>query len=61
MKISVPLDEIKAFVDVAQAGSFSGAAARLNVAHSSLSRKVDHLEHFPTKWIPVGRRKCVKQ
>ncbi|MCA3654957.1 MAG: LysR family transcriptional regulator [Methylobacterium sp.] len=46
MKNSVPLDEIKAFVDVAEAGSFNGAAARLNVAHSSLSRKVNFLEQW---------------
>lgn len=46
MKNSVPLDEIKAFVDVAQAGSFNAAASIQNVAHSSLSRKVNHLEQW---------------
>lgn len=40
----LPLDEIEAFVEVATAGSFSAAANRLNMVHSSLSRKVAHLE-----------------
>ncbi|KAF0226915.1 MAG: LysR family transcriptional regulator [Beijerinckiaceae bacterium] len=40
----LPLDEIEAFVEVASAGSFSAAANRLNMVHSSLSRKVAHLE-----------------
>ena len=46
MNQSTPLDEIKAFVDVAEAGSFTAAANVLNVAHSSLSRKVLHLEQW---------------
>ena len=40
----LPLDEIEAFVAVAGAGSFSGAAEAMNISHSSLSRKVAHLE-----------------
>lgn len=40
----LPLEEIQVFVEVAMAGSFSGAAERLNLSHSSLSRKVAHLE-----------------
>ena len=40
----LPLEEIEAFVEVARAGSFSAAAERLNIAHSSLSRKVAKLE-----------------
>lgn len=45
-----PLGEIEAFVEVASAGSFSAAAKRLNITHSSLSRKVAHLEQV------VGKR-----
>jgi LysR family transcriptional regulator, glycine cleavage system transcriptional activator len=40
----LPLEEIEAFVAVAGAGSFSSAAERMNISHSSLSRKVAHLE-----------------
>jgi LysR family transcriptional regulator, glycine cleavage system transcriptional activator len=40
----LPLEEIEAFVEVAGAGSFSAAAERMNISHSSLSRKVAHLE-----------------
>lgn len=40
----LPLQEIQAFVEVAIAGSFSAGAERLNLSHSSLSRKVAHLE-----------------
>jgi DNA-binding transcriptional LysR family regulator len=40
----LPLEEIQAFVEVAMAGSFSAGADRLSLSHSSLSRKVAHLE-----------------
>ncbi|MCA1999042.1 MAG: LysR family transcriptional regulator [Hyphomicrobiales bacterium] len=40
----LPLEEIQAFVEVAMAGSFSAGAERLSLSHSSLSRKVAHLE-----------------
>jgi DNA-binding transcriptional LysR family regulator len=38
------LENIQAFIDVAQAGTFSAAAKRHNVAVSSVSRQVDALE-----------------
>jgi DNA-binding transcriptional LysR family regulator len=40
----LPLEEIEAFVLVAIAGSYTAAASRANLSHSSLSRKVAHLE-----------------
>ena len=40
----LPLEEIEAFVFVAIAGSYTAAAERANLSHSSLSRKVAHLE-----------------
>lgn len=40
----LPLEEIEAFVAVAEAGSYTAAAERLSISHSSLSRKVQHLE-----------------
>lgn len=40
----LPLEEIEAFVAVAGAGSFSSAAEKMCISHSSLSRKVAHLE-----------------
>jgi LysR family glycine cleavage system transcriptional activator len=42
----LPFEEIEAFVEVASAGSFSLAAERLSIAHSSLSRKVARLEDW---------------
>lgn len=49
-QMRTPLGEIEAFVEVAAAGSFSSAAKLLNITHSSLSRKVAHLEQV------VGKR-----
>ncbi|MCA0401503.1 MAG: LysR family transcriptional regulator [Proteobacteria bacterium] len=42
----IPLEEIQIFVEVAVAGSFTAAAERLNLSHSSLSRKVAYLEDW---------------
>lgn len=41
-----PLEEVQAFVDVATFGSFNAAGEALRISHSSLSRKVAHLEQW---------------
>lgn|GEM_PF-852495 len=41
-----PIEEVQAFVEVVAAGSFSAASSRLNLSHSSLSRKVAYLEQW---------------
>jgi LysR family transcriptional regulator, glycine cleavage system transcriptional activator len=41
-----PLDGLRAFEAAAQSGSFSAAAAALNVTHGAVSRQVAKLEHW---------------
>ncbi len=48
-------DDVRVFLAVAEEGSFRKAAARLNIGHTTLSRRIESLEHS------VGTRLFVRQ